>query len=201
MATPGSPAKIDTPTTGNPPLPASLMCLLAELHLDIIERVVNEAALHTFERSKSGETLYQIWYRLFLGDKLYTQDERTHLMTRRGLWSSLSNLSSPKELYTYRPYVALLHTNHTIREECREVYWKFSKKQMASYKAKHGEMLPMFIDGYWAWKERLNDGPGKSIGPGKDGLRVEGFELAVLCIRWCALKEICELLEGCSDGK
>lgn len=199
MATPGSPAKSDTPTTNNAPLSASLMCLPAELRLDIIERVVGEAALNTFERFKSGETLYQIWYRLFLGDKLYTQDEKTHLMTRWGLWSSLSNLSFFKELYSYRPYVALLHTTHTIREECREVYLKFAKKQMASYKAKHEEMLPMFVDGYWAWKQRSKGGPGKCIGHGQNALRAEGFEFAELCIRWYALKEICDLLEKCND--
>ena len=181
----------------------SLMGLPTELRLDIFEYAVQEDALQSFQRtnSESGESLFQLWRRLFLGPKVYTIDPKTDRMTRWGLWSSLSNLSTPRELYLYRPRVpAILKTNQVIRGESRELYLKFAKKQMSDYEAKHREMLPLFIDGYEAWKVTPYPGPAGVIGHDEGQKRVEGFELAELCIRWYALKQICEFLERDGPG-
>ena len=75
-----------TPLPTEDPQPQNtLMGLPTELRLDIIERVVLNAISHTFSRSDTGETLYQLWYRLFLGNNVYTPDSQTNLMTRWGL--------------------------------------------------------------------------------------------------------------------
>lgn len=180
----------------------SLMALPTELRLKIIECAVEEDTSHNFETSSdssTGETLFQLWRRLFIEETLYKMDTQTYHMTRWGLWSSLSNISTPAELYTYRPRVPeILHANQTISGEGRELYLKFARKQMASYEARHKELLPLFIDGYEAWKVRPYVGPGTCIGHREDELRVEGMELAYLCIRWYALKQISEFLE--KDG-
>lgn len=54
---------------------------------------------------------------------------------------------------------------------------------MADYEARHKEMLPMFIDRYEAWKVTPYPGPAGLIGHYEGQKRVEGFELAELCIR------------------
>jgi hypothetical protein len=71
---------------------------------------------------------------------------------------------------------------------------------MEVYEARHKELLPLFIDGYEAWKVRPYRAPGKAIGHGEGELRVEGLELAMLCIRWFTLKGIVEFLEKESDA-
>lgn len=177
----------------------SLTGLPTELRLKIIERAVEEDTSHNFERTSTGETLFQLWRRLFCEGRMYIADRDTYHMIRWGLWSSLSNISTPAEQYTFHPRVPkILLTNQTVRGESRELYLKFARKQMAGYEARHKELLPLFIDGYEAWKVRPYIGPGTCIGHGKDELRVEGMELAELCIRWYALKRICEFLE--KDG-
>ena len=200
MATPtkDSPLSAEDSTPQN-----SLMGLPTELRLDIFERVVHEDPLQSFQRteSDSGESLFQLWRGLFLENKIYIIDQKTDRMTRWGMWSSLSNLSTPRELYTYRSRVpAILQTNQTIRRESRELYLKFAKKQMAIYEARHKEMLTMFIDGYEAWRVTPYPGPSGAIGHAGGQKRVEGCELAALCIRWYALKQICEFLERDGPG-
>ena len=112
-------------------------------------------------------------------------------MTRWVLCSSLCNFSIPRELYTYRPRVpAILHTNQAIGGESRELYLKFVKKQMASYEVRHKEMLPIFIDGYEAWKVTPYPVPLGAIGHAEGQKRVGSFELAGLCIRWYALTHL-----------
>lgn len=128
MATPtkDSPLSAEDSTPQN-----SLMGLPTELRLDIFERVVHEDPLQSFQRteSDSGESLFQLWRGLFLENKIYIIDQKTDRMTRWGLWSSLSNLSTPRELYIYRPRVpAILHANQTIGGESRGLYLKFAKK-------------------------------------------------------------------------
>ena len=133
----------------------TLMGLPTELRLDIYEHIVHEDALQSFQQteSESGETLFQLWRRLFLGHKVRTIDQKTDRMTRWGLWSALVSISTPRERYVYRPRVpAILKINQAIRGESRDLYLKFAKKQMVSYEARHKVMLPMFIDGYEAWK-------------------------------------------------
>lgn len=100
----------------------SLMGLPTELRPDIFEHTVREDALQSFQRTESelGESLFQLWRRLFLGPKVYTIDQKTDRMTRWALWSSLSNLSTPRELYVYCPRVpAILKINRIIRAESR----------------------------------------------------------------------------------
>lgn len=119
-----TPTKDSSLPTEDPMAQNSLMRLPTELRLDIFEHFVREDALQSFQRteSESGESLFQLWRRLFLGNKIYTIDQKTDRMTRWGMWSSLSNLSTPRELYTYRPRVpAILQTNQTIRGESREL--------------------------------------------------------------------------------
>jgi hypothetical protein len=178
----------------------TLMGLPTELRLSIIEHYLHEETSHNFKRSSnpsSGESLFQLWRRLFLLEKLYKIDTQTYHMTRWGLWSCLSNISTPCEPCVYRPRVpAILQTNQTLGGESRAVYLKFAREQMIVHEARHRELLPLFIDGYEAWKIRPYTGPGKPIGHGENELRVEGLELATLCFRWFALKEICEVLEG-----
>lgn len=182
-----------------PPPSNTLMGLPTELRLLIIEHSIHEETSHNFERSSdpsTGESLFQLWRRLFLLEKLYSIDTQTYHMTRWGVWSSLSNISTPQEPYIYRPRVPkILQTNKALGGESRAVYLKFAQEQMDVYEARHRELLPLFIDGYEAWKIRPYTGPGKPIGHGEGELRVEGLELAELCIRWFALKEICEVLE------
>jgi hypothetical protein len=118
---------------------------------------------------------------------------------RWGQWSFIQNFDHPaipQDLHTYRLHVhPLLHTNYILREEGRDVYLKFAKRQMAAYEAKQKSMLPLFIDGLQAYKQaRASGGQARrSIGYGAD--YEEGFELAETCIRWYALKKTCELLE------
>jgi len=192
--------------------PNSLMGLPTELRLLILEHVVQEDTTHNFEKtnpdSDSGYSLFQLWHFLFCGHKAYKLDAQTDRMTRWGLWSSLSNISTPQEPYIFRPHVpAVLQVNQTLSGEGREVYLKFARKQMASYETRHKELLPFFIDGYEAWKVRPYLGPGTCIGHEKGQLREEGLELAELCLRWFALKQTCELLEkeggegGSAGGK
>lgn len=181
------------------------MGLPTELRLLIIKASILEETSHNFERTSdpSGYSLFQHWQFLFLGHRIYRTDRRSERMTRWGLWSSLSNLSTPQELYVYSPRVPrILQTNQTLGGEGRAVYLKFAREQMASYEARHAELLPLFIDGYDAWKIRPYKGPGQAIGHGEGELRVEGLELAMLCIRWFALKGIVELLkkEGAAGG-
>jgi hypothetical protein len=186
-----------------PPPQNTLMGLATELRLNIFKFAFQEDTLHNFERTSnpSGYSLLQHWQFLFLGHKLYRTDKQTNLMTRWGLWSSLSNISNPQELYDYRPRVpAILKTNQRLRGEGCKEYLKFAKEQMEVYEARHKELLPLFIDGYEAWKVRPYRAPGKAIGHGEGDLRVEGLELAMLCIRWFTLKGIVEFLEKESDA-
>ena len=78
------------------------------------------------------------------------------------------------------------------------MYLKVARKMMKDYEASHAELLPLFIDGYEAWRVRPYVGAGRAIGHSEGELRVEGAELADVCIRWYALKGICEMLE--KDG-
>ncbi|GAB7330098.1 hypothetical protein MBLNU13_g01782t1 [Cladosporium sp. NU13] len=123
MAFPTKDISLSLPTEDSTPQ-NTLMGLATELRLNIFEHLVHEDALHSFQRieSESGESLFQLWRRLFLGDKIYTTDQKIDRMTRWGLWSSLSNLSIPRELYNYRPRVsAIQHANQAIRGDSREL--------------------------------------------------------------------------------
>lgn len=185
--------------------PNSLMGLPTELRLLILEHVIPEDTSHNFERtdpnSGSGFSLFQLWQFLFCGHKVYKIDSQTDRMTRWGLWSSLSNISTPQEPYTFHPHVpAILQVNQTIRGESLKVCLNFAREQMVSYEARHKELLPLFTDGYEAWKVRPYVGPATCIGHEKGQLREEGLELAELCLRWFAMKQICEFLEQeCGD--
>jgi hypothetical protein len=76
-------AKVDTLATDHLPPRNSLMGLPVELRLDIIERVLNEDHLHLLEKSATGETIYQIWYRFFLSlGRFYFKTTQTFHMVR-----------------------------------------------------------------------------------------------------------------------
>lgn len=116
-----------------------------------------------------------------------------------GTWNGLSPASRSTGLYTYQPDVPeLLHTNSTIQREGYEVYVKVATTHMACYEARHKELLPMFVDGYEDFKARWVSGRQMVL----DTAPKETIEMAELCLRWYALKQICELLErdGGSGG-
>jgi hypothetical protein len=178
------------------PQSSAFMKLPLELTLDIVELVVSQDALHSLERSKSGERLGAIWYRLFSRRDICAI-YRPHVVIT---WQMTIIFAREDEFdrYTYRPRVpALMHTNYFLRKESREAYLKFARAQMALYEAKHQEVLPSYERGYeqWVAMDRSRIWEDKETRKLRKDLQTQTAGMAERAIRWFAMNEICKVLE------
>lgn len=182
-----------TPTTEVAHQPKSLMSLPPELRLDILERVVRmDAPLHV-ETSNSGERLRHLWVRLFLG----RQTQGTKLSFAKGWEIMIKIVSDSSKLYTYQPRVpAILQTNRMLREEGRDAFLKFAKVEIAAYKAAEKNILPglsrkLEETHLFMYIFPTTRGASRTI---HLEMMQRTREMAERCLRWYALKEICEVL-------